>query len=253
MYKRIILLLFALATGLTPALAVTPQGLQQEIDAGTRLTIIDIRPNAVYRKSHIQNAINIPANLIGKKRLPPLGRVVIYNDGIDLETLDQAVAALNTKPGIQAEALEGGFTAWSSGQKVIQRKSGLGSSQIKSITYQTLVSMVEAQQPLALVDLRAGDEQEALADHFPGVPVVDPIHDVRENTKKMEIGSEILSIIPKQNLDVLILIDDGDGLADRVAEKLHAAGTKRLAILIGGERALEVRGIPTETVRSMGE
>jgi hypothetical protein len=50
----------------------------------------------------------------------------------------------------------------------------------------------------------------------------------------------------------LILIDDGNGYAEKVADKLHAAGTKRLAILAGGEQALRVRGEISEDVRNSG-
>jgi rhodanese-related sulfurtransferase len=235
---------------LSSAYAISPVMLQQELDGGQKITIIDIRPNAMYQKSHIQNAINIPASIIERKKLPPLGRVVVYGEGIDIALLEQAVASLNAKPGIQAEALDGGFSAWSARNSTIQRETGITSSQVKNLTYQELRKMTQRNDVLLLVDLRMGTQQESLALHFPDTRVYDPIDSTRDDVTNVEVSSYILQILPKDNRKVLILIDDGNGFAEKVADKLHAAGTKRLAILAGGEQTLRVRGEISEEVRN---
>ncbi len=253
--KQVARLLLLVATGagfVSPGYALSPSELQQQIDSDQKITIIDIRPNAVYRKNHIQNAINIPASIVDRKNLPPLGRVVVYGEGIDIALLEQAVASLNAKPGIQAEALEGGFSAWSAKNKTIQRETGITSNQVRNLTYQELGKMADRHDVLLLVDLRMGTEQETLAEHFPNLRVYDPIDITREDVSKVEVSSYILQTIPKDNREVLILIDDGNGFSEKVADKLHAAGTKRVAILAGGEQALRVRGEFSEEVRNSG-
>ena len=232
--------------------AISPADLAQELEGKQQLTIIDIRPNVLYSKNHIQNAINIPASIIDRKKLPALGRVVVYDDGIDIATLEQAVASLNAKPGIQAEPLEGGFSAWSSKNNVIQRETGLSGRQTRSLTYQMLQKMAERYDALLLIDLRMGTQQEPLYEHFPNVLVYDPIDTRQDDVANVKVSSYLLETIPKGNQKVLILIDDGNGFSEKVADKLHAAGTKRLAILTGGEQALRTRGEVTEEVRSSG-
>jgi rhodanese-related sulfurtransferase len=253
MLKHVATLLLIFGPGLFQSvLAINATALEHVIESNQKITIIDIRPNSLYRKNHIQNAINIPASIIDRKRLPALGRVIVYGEGIDIELLEHAVASLNSKPGIQAELLEGGFSAWAARHTVVQRQRGLDSSQTKSVTYQELLKMSKRYDALVLVDLRMGEEQESLAEHFPNVRVYDPIDTIADDVTNVVVSSYILETIPKTNRKVLILIDDGNGFSERVSDKLHAAGTKRLAILVGGEQALRTRGVMTEVTRNTG-
>ena len=105
---------------------------------------------------------------------------------------------------------------------------------------------------LILIDLRIGEKQEELTTHFPGVSIYDPVTDAPKKSSA-ELFNSILARIPKSNRNILILIDDGSGLSEKIADKLHAAGTKRLAILAGGEQALRVRGEVSAVVRKSGE
>lgn len=254
MLKQFAVLLMVVGIGFSQTgYAINSIGLEQLIASNEKITIVDIRPNVVYQKSHIRNAINISSLIIERKRLPPLGRVIVYDAGIDIEVLEQAVIALNAKPGIQAEALDGGFASWASRHEVIQRDKGLSSSQTRNLTYQKLVKMSARYDSLILVDLRMSRQQESLAEHFPNIRIYDPIDTTRDDTGNVEVSSYILQTIPKGNNKVLILIDDGNGFSEKVADKLHAAGTKRLAILVGGEQALQSRGVPSEKVSSTGD
>ncbi len=256
MLKLIPRLLLAVAIGLgfqSTANAISPQGLELEISSGQKITIIDIRANVIYRKSHIQNAINIPVSIIERKNLPRLGRVVVYGEGIDVSLLEQAVASLNAKPGIQAEPLDGGFAAWSARNNVVQRETGLSVRHTKTLSYQALQKMADRYDVLLLVDLRMGTQQDSLANHFPNLRVFDPIDTIQDDVSDPDVNSYILETIPRGNQEVLILIDDGNGLSDKVAAKLHAAGVKRLAILVGGQRALRTRGEVNQQVRKTGD
>ena len=235
-----------------PVYAISVDELNQKINSGEALTVIDARINLLYQKSHIHNAINIPASIIARKRLPPLGRVFVYGDGIDEQEIEKAIEQLNLKAGITAEALEGGYLAWSASKTVIQRKMGLDTTSVKNISYKKLKDMSLQKRSLLLIDLRIGERQELLPTHFPNVNIHDPITKLPEKVSA-ELINSILSGIPKSNQNILILIDDGDGLSEKIAAKLHAAGTKRLAILAGGEQTLRVRGEISEVIRKSGE
>jgi len=232
--------------------AITAKALKRKINKNADITIIDVRLNALYQQGHIHNAINIPASIIEHKKLPMLGDVVVYGDGIDDEGVDEAIAHLNDKPGINAEGLKGGYSKWSAKHNVVQRKNGLKLSQTKNITYKKLQKMILKGKSVILVDLRAGTTQESLAEHFPNTRIHDPISNPQESTGNLKITSQILAGIPKRNRNVLVLIDDGNGVSETVANKLHAAGAKRLAILSGGEQALQARGESSVTVHKSG-
>jgi 3-mercaptopyruvate sulfurtransferase SseA len=48
----------------------------------------------------------------------------------------------------------------------------------------------------------------------------------------------------------LVLVDDGNDRAVRIAQKLQVAGLKRVGVLVGGDKALSARGVePTVTMR----
>src|SRR2546423_200522 len=94
------------------AQAMTPEALQRKIAAQEKITVIDIRPTAMFQRGHIPGAINVPAALVPRKNLPALGSVVVCAEGLGRDSDDAAVASLNQKPGIVAESLEGGYAAW---------------------------------------------------------------------------------------------------------------------------------------------
>lgn len=233
--------------------AMSVEMFKQKLKNGEAITLIDVRNNSLYQQGHINNAINIPASIIERKRLPKLGEVIVYGDGIDEGAADRAVAHLNLKPGIKAEVLDGGYTGWSTKQSVVQAESGVALRATKNITYQQLHEMMLGQHAIILLDLRMGQQQESLSSHFPGAKIYDPVKGKQDDVSNISIDTTILAGIPKHNRQVLILIDDANGLSENVAEKLHAAGVKRLAILAGGEHALRTRGLATEVVRRTGD
>jgi rhodanese-related sulfurtransferase len=263
MLKRLSVQLICL---LLTAFAGSAQAIQVEqlntmLKAGEHVTIIDIRVNSSYQKGHILNAMNIPASIIDRKKLPPLGDVYVYGDGIDDELVDNAVISLNQKPGIRAEAVDGGYTAWISQYSTVTRKHEMTVSQVRNLTYQKLKRMTSRSKKPVLVDLRVGDDLERLDEHFPDTTVIDVITGARaakpspaksSAKSKRVVDQSMLSLIPKNNRQALILIDNGDGFSEQFSDKLHAAGVRRVAILAGGERTLETRGVSQDKLLSTG-
>jgi rhodanese-related sulfurtransferase len=99
------------------------------------LTLVDVRDASLFKGGHIPNAINVPARVLELKKLPPLGRVVVYGRGLGQEDMAKAVAVLNKKPGIQAEILEGGYAAWKMSLGTTTAAAGLHPDVVNVISY----------------------------------------------------------------------------------------------------------------------
>ena len=63
---------------LPAAEAMTPSELKARLEAHESITVIDVRSTDRFATGHIPGAINVPAALATEKRLPPLGRVVVW-------------------------------------------------------------------------------------------------------------------------------------------------------------------------------
>jgi rhodanese-related sulfurtransferase len=137
------------------AAAVTPAELQKQIAGDERLTIIDVRSPTFYARGHIPGAINVPASLCSQKKLPPLGKVVVYDDGLGLAgagAAETAAAELGRQPGISTDILEGGFAAWESAHNLTTRGKGAMSETLNYVTYAQLKAAKA--DDVVLVDLR---------------------------------------------------------------------------------------------------
>ncbi len=120
------------------ARATTVANLQQQLAGGAKVVLIDVRIPTSFAQGHLPGAINIPASLCSQKRLPPLGRVVVYDDGLgrqSSESLQAAAAALAQKPGITVDILEGGFAAWETARGLTTRGRGIHHETLNYITY----------------------------------------------------------------------------------------------------------------------
>src|SRR5882724_3803566 len=105
------------ATSSLSAGTMTVADLQRELAASDKPTIIDLRQTSFFEADHIPGAINIPATLCPVKNLPPLGKVVVYGDGLGPRgsaDFQKGVTALSQKPGITVDILSGGYAAWQS-------------------------------------------------------------------------------------------------------------------------------------------
>ncbi len=226
------------------ASAMPPAELQQRLARGDKLTIIDVRPAELYEKGHIPGAINIPAAVVSTKRLPALGEVVVYGEGLgrDSEGAATALAEFNRKPGIRALGLDGGYAAWEAAGQVTTAGRGMRREEITFITYDQLK---RSQEPVVLVDLRSqarfskekavARSTEPLTDlrrEFPGRPVIqDPLG---APTKAKGEGVE----------PVMVLIDRNDGTSEDVARQLRQLGRSRVVVLVGGEEMIVRKGRP---------
>ena len=235
----------------TVAKAISPEELQRELTEGKPPTIIDVRATGLYTQGHLPNAINIPASLCAQKALPRLGRVIVYGDGFG-NAEKEAVEALNAKPGIQAELLEGGYSAWEAAQGATTMDRGLNPEKLQYVTYQQLQ---ETTSEVLLVDLRkepesqpeskglsaaavgASNKRSALTDlskAFPGKPITKSPH---RPTPQLGAKSANRNAGP-----IMVLIDNGDGTAQETARVLRAQGSTRFVILAGGETTVARQG-----------
>jgi len=215
---------------LLPALALNVAGLQQLLAGGAPLTVIDVRSPSAFAAEHIPGAINIPAPACPLKKLPPLGRVVVCGDGLANDDDAAAAAALAAKPGLQVEILAGGYAAWKGAQGLTTRGSGLKRESFNYITYAQLKA---SKRNLVLVDLRHPPVAGAppltdLGTEFPG----------RKQVRSRAEAAQGISTSPA----LLVLIDDGNGVAEEEARLLKLGGTHNYVILAGGELTLSRHG-----------
>jgi rhodanese-related sulfurtransferase len=232
------------------ALAVSPADLQQKLSAGEKLTLVDVRPTAVFIQGHIPNAINLPAAVVPHKQLPPLGRVVVYDEGLGPDTASVAAAALNQKPGITAESLDGGFAAWETAQSPTTKPRGIAPEEFPQITYARLKRVPG--ENLVLVDLRETPHAVASAKALSGTatPALTDLQAefpaARITRSALETAgaktASLAGVSAARSAPLLVLIDSGNGAAQQMARTLKANGVKRFVILAGGEETLANKG-----------
>jgi len=219
-----------LGLSLRPASAVTAAGLQKLLAQGAPITIIDVRTPLAYAADHIPGAINIPADVCPLKNLPPLGQVIVCGEGLVKDEDSAAAAALAAKPGIQVQLLAGGYAAWKSAQGTTTRGAGLKRETFNYISYAQLKNSKKA---MMLYDLRHSPAKgvKALTDlnkEFPGM-------------KQVRSHAEALQNV-SNNSSVVVLIDEGNGDAEKEARLLKLGGNHNYVILSGGELILARQG-----------
>jgi rhodanese-related sulfurtransferase len=227
------------------AAAMTVSDLQTQLAAGAKITVVDVRGPALFAQAHLPGAINIPAEVCARKSLPPLGRVVVCGDGLGRDTAVtvDAAAALGKKPGITAEVLEGGFSAWESAHGMTTRLEGRRPEAFNYITYAQLKAAKAGDA--ILVDLRkpAAAAQPALA--AAGNSPSQPLTDLRLEFPGLSLAKSLTEAgaAAKSGAGaLLVLIDSADGAAEAAARALKGGGHKRYAILAGGELILARHG-----------
>lgn len=238
-------LALALCSAVFCAGAMSPQDLQKIVAAGEPITIIDLRSEALFQESHIPNAINIPAVLVPRKNLPPLGRVVVYDDGLGQEAAKNSAAALNRMNGIQAEVLDGGLAAWEQSAAHTTAAAGLSPESTPVITYDRLKRT--SPEEVVLVDLRRPSAAPGQSRQAAGDPA--PLSDLTAEFPNTPIIKSPFTSPPARRQSgsvppLLVLIDNGNGAAQESARALKANGVKRFAILAGGEEIIARKGRP---------
>lgn len=254
----------------TDGFGITPEALLQSLNRSEELTLVDVRSTFDYTEAHMPGAINLPARLCELKQLPPIGRVVVYGDGVAHDETLEAVDCLNRKHGIRAESLDGGYPAWQELNLPDTKEPGISETKHRYLTYQDMEKAARANRDVVIVDLRdpevavkaaaaakpragkAGAEKADararpgktdLASRFPDARRVEARRDAKSGGKKHDMG-KIAAERRSGKHPLFILIDDADGSSEEMAGKLRAAGVHRVAILIGGEEALRRSGQP---------
>jgi rhodanese-related sulfurtransferase len=241
----------ALFLGAPAARALTPAELQALLERGVGVTLVDVRPATLFQKGHLPGAINVPAALAPQKQLPPLGRVVVYDDGRGLATAT-AAAALNQKAGIQAEVLVGGFAAWETTRGASTLAPGVKPEEIPMITYQDLKKATLADT--VLVDLRQPPATPVTGARTATLVMPPPVAPPTALTDlQVEFPTARITRSPFTDPTLqaaggvpplFILIDTGDGSAQAMARALKANGVTRFAVLVGGEEIIQRKGQP---------
>jgi rhodanese-related sulfurtransferase len=92
--------------------SVSIEGLVAKLTS-EKITILDVRPEAEFKKGHIEKAISIPIDELRSrlKELPKRNQIVAYCRGPFCVYADEAVALL-TKAGYKASRLDEGFPDW---------------------------------------------------------------------------------------------------------------------------------------------
>lgn len=230
-----------------PAGAMTVAELQAQLAKGARLTVIDIRLPALFAAGHIPGAINVPASLCPHKSLPSLGKVIVCGAGLGSDAAASALAALNAKPGITAEELEGGFAAWQTAHAPSTTAAGLKPESLNYVSYAELKTA--AASDVVLVDLRQQPSVRTLAAAgTTASPSSQPLTDLVQEFPGMRLqvglpsNAPVKSSSPSAVPPLLVLIDNGDGVAETTARRLKAGGNFRYAILAGGELVVSRHG-----------
>ncbi|MFQ5514853.1 MAG: rhodanese-like domain-containing protein [Myxococcota bacterium] len=255
-FTRLAALTSLLALVPLPASAITVEELEALLARGESVRIVDVRNRDQYARGHILGAINVPAKIIAHKRMPRLGFIVAYGDGLNVAATRAAVASLNEKPGIRAEILEGGYPAWNGRGLPRSGEAGLETTGLQ-LTYAQLLETLEVERDLVLVDLRAPSDEglEDLELVFPGARVIGPRGSSR--SRLTEGRMRPLGVLGRHDYSpdtLYVLIDSGDGrLAETAARRLAGRGIKRVAILVGGGTAVRLRGqSETHTITTPG-
>lgn len=261
MNKHLLHILLCAAT--LTAGAITPAELRALIDAGERITLIDLRPQAAYEAGTLPDAMRMTARDAEQK--PLKGRVVFFDDGTGPNLARRAVERLTAKnTAVQADLLEGGYAAWCDANGPTTERTGLKPVLARYVSYQDLTGKLsDDADDIVLLDLRpvaaaprsaataTGDGQAQqpaplppplnLAEELPGFAVTRELPSATPPRQALGAATATTGSRPSP---LYILIDNGDGSAEKTARHLKESGISRVAVLAGGETIIRRKGEP---------
>ena len=238
---------------------ITVDELAQRLVEGDVRFLLDVRRSHRFAEGHIPNAVNIPAANLDSRRLPPIGEVIVYGDGLGQIDMEEISVILSNKTGIEPVVLQGGFAAWESQSGVTTAPHGFRESAEPVITYQDLVK--NGGRGAVIYDLRkgAGGQKQLLKDHFPEARLGrgSPMALLRSSRNPAQAtGSVNANPLLKSNRpsvdDLVVLVDDDHESAAKLARRLRGGGLERVVVLAGGDLALSVKGRPGLERRGRG-
>lgn len=252
---RLLTLAAALTAGaFTPLVGMetlTVEELAGRMVANEELFVIDARLSHQYEAGHIPGAVNIPVRQLPSRRLPPLGEVIVYGDGLGKIDIAEAVALLAEKDGLEPIALDGGYAAWQTRSGVTTEAPGFRKALDPTITYHELKA--NKGRGVVVYDLRQGSgEASDLKEHFPQARVVrgnphERLHEREGAQPQTQLqargeGNPLLRTAAPDPVELVVLIDDDQKSATAAARRLRAGGLRRVAVLAGGELSVRTEG-----------
>ena len=257
---------------------LTPQQLQAALAEGEKLTLIDLRPQEAYAKGTLPNAMRMGLRTALERKLT--GTVVFFDDGLSVNRARRAVEAF-AQAGQSATELVGGYAAWRAAGFLTSEKGGISERMERYVTYRDLTGAMRADAAdVVLVDVRESDgtnlnSRSTLALSLASTNTASGVAASSDPSAPLDLAAELpgyritrqpSSDAPAQNKRGLatagvsaaavqplyILIDSGDGKAEKKATELRAAGCARVAVLAGGETVIRRKGTPGFVRRGPG-
>lgn len=260
----LISLIAALGAAGMACAAVTPTELSARLARGERVTLIDLRPRDAYEAGTLPNAVRMTVREALQK--PLAGPVIFFDDGTGPNLARRAAAQLaESNSRVNADVLAGGYAAWCDAGGQTSESKGLRPSLTRYVSYHEVTgTMAEDASDIVLVDLRPEASREPAAAAASGVTgtapaaAVQPRLDLAAELPGYRVTRAVPGTLPQREArsvgaagdapstvpPLYVLIDAGDGVAERTVQTLKASGISRVAILAGGETIIRRKGEP---------
>jgi len=134
---------------------ITPQRVHAMVKEGSGLWLVDVRSPVAFEQSHIEGAVNIPAELLTVKNLPKNKIIVLADDSLGLKNARVGAETLLKKGSEKIFILEGGIPVW---QAEALPLVGTRSDSFRQVMWDDLAWARSNRVALRLFDLR--DVQE---------------------------------------------------------------------------------------------
>lgn len=210
-------------------IATVEEVLGWQSDAADTLILIDVRSRPRYEFKHIQGAIHVPAFAIGDTPLPRGVRIVLYDDGLGSDECERAAATLIQRGFADVRVLSGGLTEWDAVQQPVVAPTGeIGRPFSEPISCADLQTLIQQGRAMTIFDVRSPAAYGQ--GHLPSS---------RGLSTPAELQARAAGLKPDE---VIVLYDDGSGIAEKQAEALRRQGFRAVRYLYGGMPAWQQSG-----------
>jgi len=136
---------------------IAPQRVLTLLTEGSGLWLVDVRNKEAFEDSHIEGAMNIPADVLESKRLPKGKMIVLVDDSLGSRKGREAAQTLAKNGNERIFLLEGGMPAW---QDEGMPLTGKGTGRIfRRVMPDELDWAIRNRIPLRIYDLRGKSKQ----------------------------------------------------------------------------------------------
>lgn len=211
---------------------VTPEELRAWQLEGRDFLLIDTRPPNEYGLKRIGNALNMPAFGIASRKLPRARSLVVYDDGLGTREARRAAEELRRAGHRDVQVLAGGIVAWEArGYPGVAPRGVMPIPLVQPVTAARLAQARADGVRFVLVDVRT--LEEFLGGHLPAAIHGPPI----------QLDGALAGVAPEE---IVIVYDNGDGEAERQAERVRRRGSRVVRYLFGGVPGWLERGFALE-------